>query len=1217
MFLGSQPASVIYRNHMFLGSQPASRMEVLVQGTVNALGYLEDGKYYREPDCYETMRDLIRYLRSDTPTLTARVECGRHNVISQDLIPILKTDDLTSEMFDVAVRLLVNLCQPAIASMQGKTPEDREQWQLYWALEENLLRAKSAFADPEFFRVLKGKLETYFLKTDWEDREEDSRLLMERIILLIRFVFSIRPTGNDLRSYFDTSHDKLVSAFLTAGLDEVLIQIASEPKEKEFHVAIVDIFALLLKEHTPEELLTTNEEVLAAERKAAEEELRAARERESVKVLQRRQSLSSRHSRFGGSYVVKGMQSLSSKSEMIVLKPVQAVSDLKFLDERKKKKRIAKNRRPFEIDQNTHETTTELRRLLSQMVERIMEKCFLRIMKSAKQMVFEIRAAGHRNSEINYFFLMKFVLRFCRLSGKSLQKVNCCIGVEAFHEVQLKLDNYLESTSVLKGNEAKSMGLKAQYALSAFNELILLHQYAADKGNEEEKNDGKGAIQHILRVEEYRELSPLLFSKFSPGVLSKNFLRELITTTHNYLRLLEKSSKKGDLKSVTKRTKIRKPKTKKRNAGSQAGIDTMKQTELDELWKSIEKELQGVLTGFALEEEVTPLNVVLDVEEIQHQQFAMLSVQRSIRSQLLTDALKLYRSARKWWPDQGLFGTEGIPVGEELKELREIFFADLSEVIEGLKKAETDAGVDQNEEDEEKESDVDEEDEEDKPAYNVSEIAFDFDNFVAKYAKSDVLQWYVYVLADFKKNSVELNKAIVKMLHRIAFDLKMTSRIYQLSLFRVFSQVGEYFSCLPKEEHKSSPFFELHTFGFHVLKKFFTAYSTLQDKLVVEVLFWKNARESYEIDHGYGSFEQDRETEARVWTEELEEEAKHLYEEYRDMEERPADIDVLDFIEHNLSRGRTRKQIYKKLKEFGLDTLGAKSNKGSGDSNLPVLELKRVHDEWNSREDKDKVDLVNLICEQLSESYGTVSRSKVIKQLAFADILYEKPKKPRRLPEWPEDLIAELTKLKEQYEEIDYAEQLLGCNIVQYIRKKLSEKKPTSHIERFLESMGVSVPQRPPKTNKKSTKKIIVTNSDDEEEDVEPPQSDVESDHEAIIRDDEDVDDEAEAVKEPVVSKKVEESPKKNNHLKELLAKVATDPTNTLQNRLKSRKRQFAQLFDSDNESSDDDEIVLSQNRNTGEEEPESRQSSKSPDASSVQQVKKAPRIITSSDEED
>uniref|UniRef100_A0A8R1ERW9 TIMELESS domain-containing protein n=1 Tax=Caenorhabditis japonica TaxID=281687 RepID=A0A8R1ERW9_CAEJA len=79
-------------------------MNVLVQGAVHALGYYEDGKYNREPDCYETIRDIIRYLREDGDEFTARIECGRHNLVEHDLVPLVKCDDLTDEEFDIAIR---------------------------------------------------------------------------------------------------------------------------------------------------------------------------------------------------------------------------------------------------------------------------------------------------------------------------------------------------------------------------------------------------------------------------------------------------------------------------------------------------------------------------------------------------------------------------------------------------------------------------------------------------------------------------------------------------------------------------------------------------------------------------------------------------------------------------------------------------------------------------------------------------------------------------------------------------------------------------------------------------------------------------------------------------------------------------------------------------------------------------------------------------------
>ena len=41
-----------------------------------------------------------------------------------------------------------------------------------------------------------------------------------------------------------------------------------------------------------------------------------------------------------------------------------------------------------------------------------------------------------------------------------------------------------------------------------------------------------------------------------------------------------------------------------------------------------------------------------------------------------------------------------------------------------------------------------------------------------------------------------------------------------------------------------------------------------------------------------------------------------------------AGIDVVEFVEHNLSRERTRKQIIREMKSLGLDTFGAKTKTG-------------------------------------------------------------------------------------------------------------------------------------------------------------------------------------------------------------------------------------------------------------------------------------------------
>ncbi|VDM55455.1 unnamed protein product [Angiostrongylus costaricensis] len=137
-------------------------MEAIIQGTISALGFLENDVYYQEPDCYETIRDLIRFLRNDNDVMLARRICGERNIIGNDLIPIIKSENVKGKMFDITLRLLVNLTQPAIVSLLGKHPEDRDEWQKYWILEENLRKAKPSFSDIRTVMETFAKIATSF-----------------------------------------------------------------------------------------------------------------------------------------------------------------------------------------------------------------------------------------------------------------------------------------------------------------------------------------------------------------------------------------------------------------------------------------------------------------------------------------------------------------------------------------------------------------------------------------------------------------------------------------------------------------------------------------------------------------------------------------------------------------------------------------------------------------------------------------------------------------------------------------------------------------------------------------------------------------------------------------------------------------------------------------------------------------------------------------------
>lgn len=188
----------------------------------------------------------------------------------------------------------------------------------------------------------------------------------------------------------------------------------------------------------------------------------------------------------------------------------------------------------------------------------------------------------------------------------------------------------------------------------------------------------------------------------------------------------------------------------------------------------------------------------------------MYQVQKSLRERRVCDAVGLYRAARELWSD-GMFGEVDIQPEDEFVEMRELFFTDLTEVEsqfkEEMKKAygraaDVDDGEEdvpsvsdsENKDDEDAAGEYNELDEDDEPiGYERYTIPFNFDEYVAYFAKHEVISWYavlsfsnvrfnsryVFVLKDFDRNSKEVNQAVLKLLHRIAFDLQTPSRLYQ------------------------------------------------------------------------------------------------------------------------------------------------------------------------------------------------------------------------------------------------------------------------------------------------------------------------------------------------------------------------------------------------------------------------------------------------------
>lgn len=60
---------------------------------------------------------------------------------------------------------------------------------------------------------------------------------------------------------------------------------------------------------------------------------------------------------------------------------------------------------------------------------------------------------------------------------------------------------------------------------------------------------------------------------------------------------------------------------------------------------------------------------------------------------------------------------------------------------------------------------------------------------LSRFSNNKIVRAYCIVLTNYGSNPTSLNHAAVKMLYRIAFDLKMAPMLYQISIFRIFQSI--------------------------------------------------------------------------------------------------------------------------------------------------------------------------------------------------------------------------------------------------------------------------------------------------------------------------------------------------------------------------------------------------------------------------------------------
>ncbi|BFZ22565.1 hypothetical protein BsWGS_25604 [Bradybaena similaris] len=868
-------------------------MDVELQATCSSLGFHEGKEYIKEPDALETVKDLIRFLRRDTDTCDIRRQLGHAQILQNDLIPMVIFYHEDKTLFETVIKLIVNLTQPVLTCFNNEIPDEKTLRNNCLEVEGYLQDYKEAFINEDLFNVLAGKIQD-ILKLDWDDRREEDKLQLERLFVLVRNVLMIPPNyDREKRTEDDAStHDQILWTLHTTGVEDLVLYVASSDRERNMLcMHVLEIIFLMFKEQEVETIVSAGVQRSATEKEKDQKELEHAREKEKAQRKASILKFSARHSRFGGTYVIKNMKSIS-EGDVIYHKPLCEVETFS-LDTGKSRKKISKNRAPIKTDSTKRRSTLSMRLSLQEFCVQFLVNAYNPLMRAVKDAL--TRKTTQDNDETYYLWTMRFFMQFCRLHCKRVDLVSETMSLPSFHYIYTQLCTYYENIRLEKGEVCKLWGRRAHLALKAYQELLHTLDFMYRSEDEKIKESAKVIQSNVFYMMEYRDVFVTLLKNFQEGKSSRAYLRDLVESTHIFLKMLERFMKTSRHLVVQKKGK----KKRKKKTGPVAGSGPTEE-DLAATWgQQISSELLAVLENCPESDSaVVPFDAASDMSIDEQRVMAMLRIQSCLRDRNLVEAVSLFHAAREVWPERDEFGSENMSVEEELNALQEIFMANLHSLQ---------LPSQHNTGQEEGEDEINEIEEEEIEETQTCETELNFNAFITDFAHPEVIKKYAILLEEFPTNSDNINHCIIKMLHRLSHDLGYVGMLFQASIFKTFNTLLQEHYCRLKRYQ------EMTKFACYVVRQF-TSVAATNTKVFVDLMFWKSKTEALAITSDY-KFQQKCKGK-QLWTEHEEQELKSLFEKYKDVDH--PDLDLMDLIKSEITTNHTRLQLLRELKRQGL-----------------------------------------------------------------------------------------------------------------------------------------------------------------------------------------------------------------------------------------------------------------------------------------------------------
>ncbi|KAI4503294.1 hypothetical protein M0802_001516 [Mischocyttarus mexicanus] len=474
--------------------------------TCAALGYYDGKKYYLDKSCLDVIKDLIKYLKRDDDSHTIRRYLGRTKLLQSDLLKIFVQYSDKLDLWDV---LIINLTSPALLIFNDKIPMEKTMRSFYLQIISYLQSYKIALADDEIWKIVNNRLTAIF-SIDNMERGEENEMIIERILALIRNVLQVPPDENERCPNNDvTIHDQILFALHASGIVDILLFIASSANEKQYHMQILEIITLMLCDQNASQLATTGLQRSTIEKTKDEEHLLSIRQKEKMEKLEKlKKYAGSRHSRFGGTYVVQNMKAIGD-NQMLCHKPYEKVESLEFNSQKTKVKK-PKNKQAMLDSMHERVSVLSVRLFLKEFCVEFLNGVYNPVMKYAKSCIINDVQSNTSESSC-YLWALRFFMEFNRCYKFQVKYVCETISTQEFYIIQRQMTLYYEM--ILTDKERIPIwSHRLHLALKAYKELLhtlMAMDKSPDKGIRE---SSKVIKSNVFYVPEYREtiLSQLL-----------------------------------------------------------------------------------------------------------------------------------------------------------------------------------------------------------------------------------------------------------------------------------------------------------------------------------------------------------------------------------------------------------------------------------------------------------------------------------------------------------------------------------------------------------------------------------------------------------------------------------------------------------------------------------------------------------------------------------